>query len=228
VSVGCSEAVQTEWARRVAAEFGVSLVAQDLAQRLTLFGAPVELIEDALTMAIDELQHARLARLVCDAAGVQGPVVFDPTAYESDRAVDPAVHIAVLTVPNLCLGETLAIRIVHRLRENANTQESCVALDRVLADEPRHAALGWQIVDWLLDTPSGPAVRDAIHSELARWTSILEAGFAGPELEPHLEQLTEDDLAWGLAKPDDYRTIFHKVVANDWTPRLRRRQLLPA
>ncbi len=88
-----------------------------------------------------------------------------------------------------------------------------IAAPRVLADEPRHAALGWQIVDWLLDTPSGAIVRDTIKSELARWTAILEAGFAGPELEPHFEQLAEDDLAWGLATPDDYSTIFHEVAA---------------
>jgi len=30
----------------------------------------------------------------------------------------------------------------------------------------------------------------------------------------------------GLAPPDDYRTIYHEVVANDWAPRLRRRDLL--
>ena len=70
-------------------------------------------------------------------------------------------------------------------------------------------------------------MRDTVNSQLARWISILEAGFAGPELAPHFEQLSDDDLAWGLARPDDYRTIFHDVAANDWTPRLRRRELVP-
>lgn len=218
-----SDAVRIEWQRRVATEYAVCAFAQDFARRLTMFGAPSELIEQALTMALDELEHARHAVEVAAAAGAEGAVVFDPSAFAVETAEDPAVNIAVAAVSSLCLGETLALRVVHRLRSNARVTEAQRALDRVIADEPRHAALGWETLDWLLDLPQGEIVGLAVERELPRWRAELQASFAGPHSEPHLIDLTGDDLSWGLAPVSDYRAIFDETVERDWKPRLARR-----
>lgn len=216
-------AVRLEWPRRVAAEYAVCLLAEDFAQRLTRFGAPAELVQGALQMALDELEHARLARQVCDEAGVRGPVAFDLDTYGVDAAPDPACHIAAVAVPNLCLGETLALRIVHRLRANATVGVARGALDRVVADEPRHAALGWTTLDWLLDLPDGRGVRESIERELPRWAAALRGSYAGAYVEPHLAALGPADTAWGLASPELHRAVFEETVERDWAPRLARR-----
>ena len=122
-------------------------------------------------MALDELEHARLAKGVCEAAGAEGEVSFDPHAYAIGTSTHPAVHVAAVAVPNLCLGETLALRIAHRLRANATVPAACAALDRVVRDEPRHGALGWETLDWLLDTPTEAAVRDAVEDSLPTWVA---------------------------------------------------------
>jgi hypothetical protein len=126
-------------------------------------------------------------------------------------------------VPNLCLGETLALRIVHHLRGNAIEPRARAALDRVVRDEPRHAALGWETLDWLLDSPSEDAVRQNIETELPTWIMSLRDSFAGPNVEPHLLDLAPDDFDWGLASPDTHRAIFEQTLEKDWQPRLSRR-----
>jgi hypothetical protein len=218
-----SATVRTEWQNRVAAEYSVSLLAQDYAQRLTMFGAPPELIEQALNMALDELAHARHAAAVCDVADARGDIVFDPTSYAIESANEPAVHLVVVAMPNLCLGESLALRMVHRLRQNALVPEACAALDRVIADEPRHTALGWETLDWLLELPQADLVRESVVRELPRWLEILRGSFAGPHPQPHLTTVTEEDSAWGLAPVEDYRVVFDETVERDWKPRLARR-----
>jgi hypothetical protein len=174
-------------------------------------------------MALDELEHARLARRVCAAAGSVGAVAFDPSAYIIDTSPEPAAHIAAVAVPNLCLGETLAVRIAHRLRSSAEVPLARIALDRVVGDEPRHAALGWETLDWLLGPPSGEAVREFIEGNLPRWVATLRDSFAGPYVEPHLVDLGADELVWGLASPQVQRAIFEETVERDWMPRLSRR-----
>jgi len=218
-----SPAVRLEWQRRVVAEYAVCLSAQELAQRLTRFGSPPELIGGALEMALDELEHARLARGVCDAAGARGAVEFDPGAFLFESDVDRTAHIAVALVPNLCLGEVLATRINHRLRANARRPPARNALGRVAADEPRHAALGWAILDWLLTLEGSGEVRAAVSRHLPGWTASLRHSFASEGALPHLQDLTDDDLAWGLARPGDYEAVFEQTVARDLAPRLARR-----
>ena len=117
------------------------------------------------------------------------------------------------------------MRIAHQLHANATAPPACAALDRVVRDEPRHAALGWETLDWLLDTPTEAAVRDAIEQSLPVWVAGLRDSFAGPQVEPHLLNVLPHDLAWGLATPQTQRAIFEETLERDWLPRLARRDL---
>ena len=72
-----------------------------------------------------------------------------------------------------------------------------MALDRVIADEPRHTALGWETLDWLLEFPQADVGRDTVVRELPRWIEVLRGSFAGPHPQPHLATVTAEDCAWG-------------------------------
>lgn len=218
-----SDAVRVEWQGRVVTEYAVSAFAQDYALRLTMLGAPPELIEDALHMALDELAHARDATAVADAAGADGTRVFDPFTFTHEHDAHPALHVAFAAVPSLCLGEILALRVIHHLRASTTVHAAQTALDRVIADEPRHAALGWATIDWLLDSPYADDVRAGVERELPRWFATLRASYAGPVPQPHLAQVSDEDRAWGLAPVEEYAKIFEETVERDWLPRLARR-----
>jgi hypothetical protein len=198
---------------------------QDFSRRLTQVGAPASLIEDALLMALDELEHAVLAQEVAEELGSLGAVPFDQDSFKVHRSDDPIVDLASVAVSNLCLGETLAVRVSHGLRNNATIQVAKSALDRVVSDEPRHAALGWHTLDWLLDGPEAATVRETVSANLNTWIADYRDAFAGTEPEPHLSDLGPADLAWGLATIEFHRETFETTLARDWAPRLARRGL---
>ena len=224
-----TDAGRIEWRRRVAQEYAVCALAQDFARRLTQVGAPATLIEQALVMALDELEHAVLARQVLDSAGDDEPVAFDRAAYIWPQDGHPIAELTMVAVANLCLGETLAVRISHGLRDNATHGAALAALDRVVSDEPRHAALGWCTLDWLLDHPECDVVRNAISDHLGMWVSGYREAFTAEAAADHLRALTASDLAWGLATPQYHQDILERTVIRDWAPRLARRGIdLPA
>ncbi len=221
--VRMSSAAAVEWQRRVAAEYAICWLSQEVAQRLTLIGAPPELIHDALVMALDELEHARLAATVAAALGVRQPSVFDPDAFIVEQAPTAAANLAVVIVPSLCLGETLAIRLNQLQYGKAEHVEARQALARAAADEPRHAALGWAILDLLLDNdPTGEA-RPTIAQRLPRWIASLRAMFDAEHALPHLTELAPADVAWGLADPEESEAAMTRVAEQAWQPRLARR-----
>jgi len=221
--MSASEAARIDWPRRVATEYAVSAFAQDLALRLTMFGAPATFIEQALHMALDELAHATDAAAVSAAAGATTTPVFDPATFAYEREADPAFDIAVAVVPSLCLGEVLALRIIHHERAGAREPVVVAALDRVVHDEPRHAALGWQALDWLLDSPRGADVHAYVARRLPAWVEQLRRDYAGEAPLPHLAAVTDEDRAWGIAPVGEIHDIFHTTVERDWLPRLARR-----
>ena len=139
---------------RVATEYAVSAFAQDLALRFTMFGAPSTFIEQALQMALDELAHATDAAAVAAKAGARPEHRYSiPTCSSTNASSIPRSTSRSRSCPSLCLGEVLALRIVHHERAGAREPVVVAALDRIVRDEPRHAALGWQTLDWLLASP---------------------------------------------------------------------------
>ena len=97
------------------------------------------------------------------------------------------------------------------------------ALDRVIATNPGARRSKLRTLDWLLGLPQGDVVGEVVERELPRWISTLRGSFAGPEPEPHLTDLTDDDLAWGLAPSTTIGSGSDETVERDWKPRLARR-----
>ena len=92
-----------------------------------------------------------------------------------------------------------------------------------MRDEPRHAALGWQTLDWVLDSVHRERLHAFVAPELSRWTGSLRGSFAGEHAAAHLVGITEADREWGLAYVDDVREVLATTVVRDWGPCLARR-----
>lgn len=211
-----------EWERRVTSEYAVCELAQEFARRLTLSGAPPHLISSSLQMAIDELEHAKLAAAVSYAVGNTSPPTYQALGLATPLTPDLSWMIADIAVPNLCLGETLATRINRVYQRNATVPIAREALNRVCRDEPRHASLGWQTLDWLLQGPDEPAIRRDLNHRLGYWITDLTTSFVGSEAMPHLRTITTADRQWGLEEPAALRGVI-KTVHQDWRQRLGRR-----
>ena len=144
---------------------------------LLRFGAPANLVADALAAARDEVEHTHAAlRLASRLAG--RPLALGPLAIAGAQPPSTDLEQAVVAaVIEGCVGETLAAHEAGCLAARASDPEAAAALRQIAADESRHAALAWRFVAWALRTRPEllPAVREAFTASRAQIAAELGA-----------------------------------------------------
>jgi hypothetical protein len=128
-------------------------------------GAPADLVALAHQAALDEVQHARLCfALASRYAGEE----IAPGQFPLGRevSVDASLaSIAVSTIEEGCIGETMAAVIAAEQLARAADPAVRAALARIAADEARHAELAWRTVAWAVQA-GGSEVRAAVERAL--------------------------------------------------------------
>lgn len=229
------EHVRAEWLRRIEAEYRSAATTQHLTLWLTQLGAPHELIQLGLRVAADELDHARLcADVYLEAEGQGAPALRRETLCLQRTPGEPLERdLLRVGVEQLCLGETVAVRIFSRMRVQASVPCVRRALDRVLRDEVVHRDFGWTLLDWLLTTPMATAFRQQLSAALPAMLACLRDGYGGralrrdglAQLELRRAELPRSARAWGLIAELDYLEAFDETVVRDYAPRLSRLQI---
>ena len=165
--------------------FGLSLMA---------LGAPLELVAECQRAVADEVEHARACFRLAARYGAEhsaaGPLDLSSVNVSTDLA-----EIALRTLLDGCVEETIASLTARAQLDVATDAEVQRVLARIAEDELRHAELGWKFVAWAL-TARDPrvlrALRDVRKSLEGR--TPAELSLAGPsahaiEAEPTREQL---------------------------------------
>lgn len=215
-----SEAVRTEWLHRVEAEYRSAVLTQELTLWLMQAGASPDLLHDGVRIADDELVHAELSMDVYTAAGGdRGPTLDRETLSLPRHHDEPLEHdITRVGVDVFCLGETVAVPLFKNLREGCAVPVARKALDRVLRDEVRHRAFGWDLLGWMLATPLGPALRALVLRELPQWFGRIRRSYA-PAYAGALVAISDSDRRWGLMPPARYGEVVARTWERDWRPR---------
>jgi hypothetical protein len=215
-----SERAQTEWLRRVEAEYRSAAITGQLVLWLIQIGCSPDLIRDGLRIVDDELVHAEDAHGVYRAAGGSGVPALDREALGLvRRAREPIEHdVARAAVEVFCLGETVAVRLFKELRAKCREPAARRALDRVLEDEVRHRDFGWLLFEWLAESPLGPDLIALVERELAQMFQRLSGAYA-PGAVRNERSMDPADRAWGLMPGGLYASILEEVLERDYVPR---------
>jgi hypothetical protein len=128
--------------------------------RLTLdlmaLGAPPALVAAANQDALDEIRHTEacfgLAQALDGRAESPGPFPEAQTARSLPRARSFALAtLAVNSLVDGALHEGVSARVLAKLARHCETPPIADLLKRIAADEGRHAAHGWDVVEWCLE-----------------------------------------------------------------------------
>lgn len=219
-----SEAVRTEWLRRVQAEYTSASVTQHLGLWLLQIGASPDLVKMALRIVTDEIEHARLSHVTyVRAAGKDAPALARER-LGLDRIADGPLErdVARAAIRVFCLGETVAVPLFRRLREGCTVTAARRALDRILRDEVRHRDFGWLLLDWLLAQPFGAEVRAVASAELPAMFGRVAEQYAlvGADLTVEVDP---DERAWGLMSAREYASAVERTLERDWIARFSQR-----
>jgi hypothetical protein len=137
------------WAEVAALEHAsVASFARFGAQLLAL-GAPPELLRASKQAALDEIEHARLAYGLASAyAGRSiGPGQLDLGGVSTTASWR---EVVASLIQEACVGETLGVAEAMAAAESARVPAVRRVLERIVADELRHARLAWRSLKWLL------------------------------------------------------------------------------
>jgi hypothetical protein len=133
--------------------------------RLTLdlvaLGAPPHLVSASQADAIDEVRHAELCfSLARSLDGKEEDPAPFPAARRA-RTLPPTrtLGLATLAVHSLvdgALHEGVSARIIAKLAKRSDVPAIRGVLKEIAADEGRHAAHGWDVVEWCLSEGKDP------------------------------------------------------------------------
>lgn len=158
--------------------------------RLTLdlmaLGAPPSLLEAAQADGQDELRHAELCFSL--ARGLDGraerPAAFPQAQRARTLLRFRPLALAQLAVDSLvdgALHEGVSARVIAQLAHRCEVPEIRAVLKELAADEGRHCAHGWDVVEWCLQEGGwvvASALRGALRAIPRNLHSALPAGAA--------------------------------------------------
>ncbi len=176
------------------ARFSLQLIAQ---------GAPPALLLAAHEAASDEVRHAEACLALASTYGADAVGPGELPAVLGVETQD-LIALAVATASEACIGETLSVVLAAEQLRGATDPAVRRVLSRILRDETRHAALGWDTLRWVL--ARCPDARDPVARIFANASEHLPSlhpfargsaatrghGLPAPE---GLERALEDGLA---------------------------------
>jgi hypothetical protein len=121
-----------------------------LALQLVALGAPPALLRATQRATLDEIAHAELC---FGLAGAYAKRAIGPGALHTDNALhEPADRctVAVAAVREGCVAETIGAMVATAAAARCVDPVVRAVLERIAADETRHAGLAWRYLRWAL------------------------------------------------------------------------------
>jgi hypothetical protein len=171
------------------------------ALELLALGAPAEMVQAASRAMSEETEHARDCFALASAyAGRHvGPGRLDVTDALCDLTLE---HVAVTTIEEGCIGETVASIEAAEAAEHARDPVVRALLEKIAIEERRHATLAWQFVHWALERGDA-AVRAGIARRFDQLTNVAATTDCAPS----------DLLEHGVVSERERAAIKNRVLA---------------
>ncbi|MDI1449832.1 ferritin-like domain-containing protein [Polyangium sp. 6x1] len=205
LSIEAREALAERWIRDGLFEHASVAAFSRLALALLAHGADESLVRAAHEAALDEVRHARLSLSL--AAAYRGAPIAPRGLPEalSLPVGESLVDLAVGTVIEGAVGETLAAVLAAEQAERASDPAVRRVLTGIAEDEARHAELAFRVLAFTIAAGGAP-IRDAVTQAFREAASRLPS----PPPEPPLP--AEVAAAHGHVARGDARAAFIRAM----------------
>ena len=165
------------WQTRAVSESTVRVVFDQLVAGLTATGAHADIIALARHAADDEDRHAAIcAELAAAYRGGPADVLAEPTTRLPDFTPDARIRTALHAITLCCISESLACAFVEACISACDDPDLRKIHTRHLADEVRHARIGWAHVASLSDAERAavePFLEDILRAQVLGWEARI-------------------------------------------------------
>lgn len=218
-----SQKLIQEWKNRVQAEYTSAAITAQVLQWMIVMAMPDSLINTAIRIVRDELDHAHLSHeCYIEFGGDNPPPEIHANQLTFDSAKDGVYSSFVHTIiRSFCLGETFAVPLFHRMYEGVSHPTALKVLTRVLQDEAVHRAFGWDVLDELLSRDEKNLV-PFIEQILPKLVQGFQNAYAN---ENHELTVEDNERQKGLMSAKDYREVWVQTYQNDVIKRFAKRNI---
>ncbi|MGB1310932.1 MAG: ferritin-like domain-containing protein [Leucothrix sp.] len=218
------ERIQNFWLNQTSSEYNSSARTIHLVHWMQQIAMSPDLIRDAIRIADDEMVHSQLCYAIAAEAGCTSGLAHDELSLSlTEQFDDLRKSFLYVLVESYCFGETVAVPLFSAMRKGTHNPTALTAYNRILEDEPRHAAFGWLSLAWC----------DEMWPETQMWlaeivpdalASMRDAYGVSGEYEP---VLSEQEQLWGMMPKARYQQILEKTIKGTFTERLRHYNVIP-
>lgn len=174
-----------------------------LRAELARHGAPQSLLRHAQRSARDEVRHTKVVRRLARRYGGRSRgYSVSPTPRRSLEA------IAIENMTEGCVRETFGALVGRWQAARATDPAVRRAMLRIARDETRHAALSWQVADWLSSKLDAEARSRVVSAKAKALAQLRHELTAAPD--PLLQE------AAGLPSPVQALALFAQLEARLW------------
>lgn len=219
------EHARREWAGRSVAEYASTAQFAQLIHRLTLVGAPVELIGAATRLVQDECRHAELCARMADLLG--GRRGYDVPAFRLALHTDVEDHFLAIyrTILDVCcFGEVLSVPMLRSIELVAADPLAKTIANIIGNDEEYHARFGWEALTALtrkLDGERRVIIQEGLRESMGHFERIC---VGSPELIKRLAgeqiEIAEREGNLGTLTHLEYAAIFYDTMDGEIIPNL--------
>lgn len=218
-----NQKVVQEWKNRVQAEYTSAAITAQVLQWMIVMAMPDSLINTAMRIVRDELDHARLSHdCYIEFGGDNAPpeIHANHLVFDSAKEGVYASFVKIL-IRSFCLGETFAVPLFHRMYEGVSHPTAQKVLTRVLRDEAVHRAFGWDALDELLSRDAQNLI-PFIENILPQLVQGFQAAYAN---EHYDIAVNKQERQVGLMSAQDYREVWTETYQNDVMQRFAKRNI---
>lgn len=218
-----------EWEDRTAAEYVGVMIVRRLHGLLVDVNAPADLQELALTMTVQEQQHASLCMAAARSLGSDGEVSFQLADLQQARTdAPPEQQLLEMLATTYMVGEVTAFGLLRHSVNSLPPSGYCDTLREILRDEVSHARIGPAVFAWLKRTPDCSWARYPGDAQVQAWVDRGVTELRGRDVvEPATAALFADEqaaaqlAAVGIPESGAFRQAYLTALRDDVPAALR-------
>jgi hypothetical protein len=199
----CDDPVGAFFAECAHLEAASVLAFERLARELRAHGAPARLVRAADRSRLDEIRHAKVTTALARRYGAEPEAVV-----VEDRGVRTLFEIALENAVEGCVRETYGALVAMHQTKHAKDARVAAAMRRIARDETHHAALAWDIAEWI-EPRLTPDERKRMAAARAAASMTMRRQLSSP-IAPDLERHA------GLPNADQGLALFDAIAPSLW------------
>ncbi len=204
------------WELRTLDEYRSQVAFTEMLSEMTELGLPFDILGAGIRIVRDEARHVELCRRMVVALGGDGIIDKSPTYVRSNKKLTVRERILRCAMGSLCIGETISVRLLAAVRDEAKDPLARNVLQQLVEDESVHSRFGWRLLEHLAPTLT-PKEYKTLNKLLPKYLRSAEKSVEGSAKPSNTERplVTGPLMPFGSLPADRRREVFYKTIEND-------------